>query len=129
MQTNESCTCCEKIVMTLESSAPFKSLMDLPNTIDPSTKRYAWMHHTMMTYAMIPQSINATTGVVDLYVCLDEDDLDDIDLRALAEEFLNRTMLPGQRNITRMLLSAPVLTAPKEIGCWKMHHQPLMETA
>jgi hypothetical protein len=129
METTESCTCCEKIVMTLESTTPFKALVELPNTLDPSTKRFAWKHHTMMTYAMIPRSIDTTTGVVDLYVCLDEDELDDMDLRALAEEFLNRALRPQYRNIRRILLAAPVLTAPKEIGCWKMHHRPLEETA
>ncbi len=127
MQTNESCRCCEKMVVTFESYKPFDMLMELPHTMDSTERHYAWKHHTMMTYAMIPQSIHGTTGIVDLYVCMDEDDLDDIDLRGLATEFLNRAVLPGMNSIREMRLSQPVMTAPAAIGCWKLHHHQMEE--
>jgi hypothetical protein len=115
--------------MTFESKNSFKALAELPNTFDPKTKRYTWKHHPMMTYALIPQSIMKRIGIVDLYVCLDEDDLDDVDLRALAEEFFNRVVLPEYRSILRMQLAAPVLSAPSGIGCWKLHHDAMAEIA
>ena len=102
-------------------------LMELPHTMDAESRHCEWKHHTMMTYAMIPQSIHGTTGIVDLYVCLDEDDLDDIDVRGLATEFLARAILPGMNSVKAMHLAEPVPAPPVAIGCWKLQHHQLEE--
>lgn len=123
MQTNESCRCCEKVVMTIESFKPFDMLLELPNTFDVVMKKYMWIHRGSLSFALIPQSVHGTTGIVDCFFCIDEDDLDDIDLKRTTAQFLERDILPSWENFKTVNLSQPLLAAPTAVGCWKIMHQ------
>jgi hypothetical protein len=123
MQTNESCRLCEKIVVTLELNTPIDFMLELPNTFNALSKKYEWKDYAMMAYAIIPQSLCGTTGIVDFYLCVDEDELDDIDLLDQVRKFLQREILPAWNNIKSMVLAGPILTAPVDIGCWKIKHK------
>ena len=98
-------------------------MLDLPNTFNACSKKYEWKDYAMMAYAIIPQSLRGTTGVVDFYVCGDEDNLDDIDLLEQVREFLQREILSVWNNVKSMVLVGPILTAPVDIGCWKIKHK------
>ncbi len=123
MQTTESCRLCEKITLTLESRQWLDILMELPNTFDPASRQYVWKHHGIMAYALIPQWIKGTTGGIDLYICIDEDDLDDLDLLSYATKFVHEEILRQWNSFTDVHLMPPALTAPVDIGCWKIRHE------
>ncbi len=125
METNESCNLCEKLVITVETNDRLDSLLELPNTFSFVAKRYEWVHHKGLTYALVPRSAHGTTGYIDLYLCLDEDDLDDIDLEGLAAQFLREEVFSTWDNYKSFHLTQPNLDAPIDIGCWKLHHQSL----
>jgi hypothetical protein len=124
MQTAEShCKYCEKFVLDLESHKEIDMLLELPNTYDHTVKTYKWRDTGFMAYALFPRSIHGTHGLVDVYVCVDEDDIDDIDLSVYIRKFLTQEILPSQGNVKNMNLSGPFLSPPPDIGCWRLRHE------
>ncbi len=123
MKTTESCTLCEKIVMTITSRAALASRQDLPNTFDQRSKRFAWRHTDLLAYALVPRSFEGTTGSVDCYLCVEEDDLDDVDLLEYAETVLKEMFKKRWSNIRDIHLLPPSLAAADDLACWKLRHE------
>ena len=122
-----SCSLCEKIAVTAETADPVSMLLDLPNTFDVRRKKYSWRRHDLLSYALIPRSAQGTTAQIDLYLCVDEDVLDDIDIYAYADRFMKENILPRWRTVRQVRLSQPVLTPPEDLDCWKVRHHALEE--
>ena len=74
------CRYCEKFILELEAHKEIDMLLELPNTYNPMTRTYGWRDRGVMAYALVPQAVHEHHGSVDVYVCVDEDDLDDLDL-------------------------------------------------
>ena len=117
MQTTTSCSLCEKVSVTFKSKRLLTSSLDLPNTYDRHSKKYGWKHYNLMEYALVPRTINKTTGEVDLYVCMDEDEIDDIDLIEYAEELLHKEILPAWDKFSIEKVLPAYLSPPQDIGC------------
>jgi hypothetical protein len=122
MQTGEFCTLCEKVVVTFRSEQPIVSLSELPNTFDPTSKKYSWKHYDLMEYALMPRKIEKTSGEVDLYICMDEDEIDDIDLMEYASEFLQKEIVPSWDNFQVVHVMSAFLSPPLDIGCRRIEH-------
>ncbi|HUN65013.1 MAG TPA: hypothetical protein VMW43_02860 [Bacteroidota bacterium] len=117
-QEEQECRYCEKFILELESDRPIKSIHDLPNTFNRSTGRHEWREAEGLAYAVIPRSFRGAHALIDVYVCLDEDQLDDIDLGPKTEEILNNDLLPAWGHVSTMRLAGPFLSPPADIDCW-----------
>jgi hypothetical protein len=116
------CKYCEKFVLELESHKEFDMLLELPNTFDPVTKQHEWRDTGLFAYALIPRSFHGTIGRIDVYVCVDEDDLDDVEISQETEKFLKQEILPSWGNFKTIRLAGPSLSPPADIGCWRIKH-------
>ena len=122
MQTSESCRYCERVTVTVELIKPIESTSDLPNTYDSTSGKYCWRIHDIMAYALIPRAIQGRMGQIDCYVCIDEDDLDDIDLEAYVRTFFKEIIMPQWRTLKGTHSSDPVLAPPEGVDCRKLRH-------
>lgn len=127
METTESCKQCEKFELHIETSKPILGPLELPNTYHKKTKKYVWKHTDMMAYAMIPRSVKGTTATIDLFLCIDEDILDDIDVYGYATKFLKDEIVPHWKTVKEMVLAEPLLGAPDDLPCWKLQHHGFTE--
>ena len=124
MQTTESCRYCEKVLITLEAKKPISGLLELPNTFNPAASCYEWVRREPLGYALVPLEAEGRTARVELYLCLDEDDLDDIDIHTFTNELLMNTILPVWEGIAAVVSCGdPVLSSPPvDMECWKVRH-------
>ncbi|HUL44492.1 MAG TPA: hypothetical protein VLY03_09055 [Bacteroidota bacterium] len=120
IEQDEYCHLCERMIATFEADEELCSLNELPNTFDKKSRMYVWKDHAFVSYALIPRSINGSTGLADLYVCVDEDDLDDIDLENYAAKLMGDEILPAWRKMKSVHLTEPTLAPPVDIRC-KLH--------
>ncbi|MBI5217024.1 MAG: hypothetical protein HY960_14815 [Ignavibacteriae bacterium] len=127
METTESCKQCEKIELKIETNKAISKPLDLPNTYNTKSKKYVWKHTDLMAYALIPRTMNNHSAEVDLYLCIDEDVLDDIDVYGFATKFLNDQILPKWKNVKNVQLVEPLLSSAEELLCWKYRHESLSE--
>ena len=82
MDTLNSCHMCVKVSFDLHSQNMIGNISEMPNTFDVVSGKYEWKQFGLMSYAIVPQSFRSNTARVDILVCMDEDDLDDIDLKS-----------------------------------------------
>jgi hypothetical protein len=123
MDSTDTCKLCEKIVLTLETKKPVKDALELPHTYDAHKKVFVWKFHEFMGYAMVPQVVDGPEGrmnIVELFLCIDEDDLDDIDVEGYAKKFIQEKIMPEWKNIKQVHCSKPVLNHPENLECRKM---------
>jgi len=112
MSSDLLCTQCEKIVVEVESVDPILHLHDTPNTFDPAKGTYIWKEFDVMKYALVPRTAEYRKAWIELYLCLDEDDLDDIDLVEYAKAFLAKEISPRWPLFTVLSVGQPVLATP-----------------
>ncbi|MBI4547934.1 MAG: hypothetical protein HY707_08140 [Ignavibacteriae bacterium] len=122
METTESCKFCQKIVITLKTKKKVDRLLDLPHTFDPLSGNYTWRFYEFFAYALIPRVMHGRTSQVDLYLCIDEDDLDDIDIFGYAKRFLQERVLSQWNNVESAAFVEPVLARPEDLVCRKLRH-------
>lgn len=122
METTESCKLCEKIVITMESKKNIDRLLDIPNTFDPSTRSFSWKFHEFFAYALIPRVTQGATSLIDLYLCMDEDVLDDIDVLGYAKRFMQEQIFSKWKNFKGAHFMEPTLTLPEGLVCRKLRH-------
>jgi len=125
--TTESCSQCERLSVVVESDRPLENLREMPSTYDRHKNRYVWHSHEFFGYALVPRSVEGIRGIVDAYFCIDEDDLDDIDVPGYADRFLRQYVFPRWKNLRIIEISEPVLSAPEGLLCRKLRHLPLGE--
>jgi hypothetical protein len=124
MQTAESrCKYCEKFILELELHKEIDMLLELPNTFDHIMKSYEWRDTGFLAYALLPRSIHGTHGLVDVYICVDEGEIDDLNLREYTKKFLTHEILPSWGSVKNINLSGPFLSPPLDIGCWRLRHE------
>ncbi len=124
MQTAEQrCKYCEKFVLELELHKEIDMLLELPNTYDHILKAYEWRDTGFIAYALCPRSIQGTHGIVDVYVCVDEDVEDDLDLADYTKKFLTHDILPSWGSVKHLDLTGPFLSPPSDVGCWRLRHE------
>ncbi len=80
-----------------------------------------------MAYALIPRTVKKTSAQVDMYLCIDEDVLDDIDVYGFATKFLHEEVLPKWKNVKDVQLVELLLSSAEELTCWKYRHESLNE--
>ena len=122
MQTPEDCRFCEKIHIMVQTNKPVHALLELPNTFDAKSKKYTWKSYGPMGYSLIPRAINGKHADVDFFICIDEDDLDDIDVLTYAEQFFKKEILPHWANITSTHFAEPILAPHENIECYRAEH-------
>ena len=124
MKTTESCSMCERVAVMIETTKPLESIAGLPTTQkNGKGTGTGWRKYDIMAYALVPRCVNGAVGIVDLYLCLEEDDLDDIDLAEYAEHFLKTKIFPQMDNFKEAHILPPSLSTPIDIGCWRLHHE------
>ena len=124
MQTADArCKYCEKFVLEIELHKEIDMLLELPNTFDHILKTYEWRDSGFMAYALCPRSIHGTHGIVDVYICVDEENIDDIDLSEYTKKFLIHEILPSWGSVKNTNLTGPFLSPPLDIGCWRLRHE------
>ena len=121
--TEQRCKYCEKFVLEIELHKEIDMLLELPNTFDHILKTYEWRDTGFMAYALVPRTIHGTRGTIDVYVCVDEDDIDDIDLAEYTKKFLTHEILPSWGSVKHLDVSGPFLSPPLDIGCWRLRHE------
>lgn len=121
-QTTESCRQCEKLSVLVESPDQIQSIREVPNTYDSRDEKFIWKFHEFMGYGLVPQSIDGQRATIDLYLCIDEDDLDDIDVRGYADRFLSERIPHLWKNVRILSISEPVLATPSVLPCRKLRH-------
>lgn len=114
------CNQCEKIVIEVESVNPLTHLNDAPNTFDPTSGVYAWKEFDLMKYALIPRAVEHRKAWVELFLCIDEDDLDDMDLLDYVNAFLKVEILPRWDSFSIISLAPAYLATPTLVGCWRV---------
>ncbi len=127
METTESCKQCEKLELHIQTSVPIAGPLELPNTYSKKTKNYTWKHTDMMAYALIPRSVQGSAATIDMFLCLDEDLLDDIDIHGYATKFIKEEIIPQYKSVHQYSIIEPVLGSPVGLHCWKVQHQSIIE--
>lgn len=117
MMNSDSCNECTKIVVHLAPLAPMGTLLDVPNTFNRVSQTFCWNTFDTVAYALVPQSQRKEEVLVDLYLCLDEDDLDDIDLPHFVARLLQENVLVRWRQFILLRFSEPEWIPPTGIGC------------
>jgi hypothetical protein len=125
--TTESCSQCERLSVVVESARTLEDLRELPNTHDRHKGRYVWHSREFFGYALVPRSVRGKRGIIDAYFCIDEDDLDDIDVQGYASRFLREWVFPRWKNFKIVEISEPVLAVPDGLLCRKLRHTPAGE--
>ena len=110
------CSGCEKIAIELERQQPILNLLDVPNTFNRSKRMHVWRHYKLTNYVLVPRLAEQNRVWVDLYLCGDEDDLDDLDLVDYTKQFLEDEVLPEWKGFTVKHL-APSVLAVSTVGC------------
>ncbi|MFI5253616.1 MAG: hypothetical protein ACHQQQ_14435 [Bacteroidota bacterium] len=128
MDENYSCNLCVKISFDLHSPKSLRNLSDAPSTYDGVSKKYEWRKYDLMSYAIVPKNFLPHGVQVDIYVCMDEDDLDDMDLKQYVGDFFTKSILPGWRGFTINSITEPTDEPPFEVGCPKVMHKSTENT-
>jgi len=71
----------------------------------------------------VPRAVQGTTGIADLYLCLDEDDMDDIDILDYARKMFREKVFPAWKVGKEMQFLQPSLSPPVDLPCWKLRHE------
>ena len=98
---------CLKVVVDLNAPAGLSNLFGAPNTFDVDAQEYVWKQYDCMAYAIVPREIESDLVRVDLYVTMDEDDLDDIDLPKYIGDFLKGEILRDAPGFSISWISEP----------------------
>jgi len=101
---------CLKIVVDFATTRSLSTSMDMPNTYDQSEDRFEWRTFEFMEYALVPREFNQGIARVDLYILMDEDDLDVIDEVRYIADFLTNELIPQWNGFT--VQWAPAVTGP-----------------
>jgi len=125
MQTTESCTLCEKIAVTLEAKQPIGDLSEIPTTFDPNSRTYTWVQHDFLSYAVVPRTVHGTTARVDMFFCVDEDDLDDVNLVECAERLLHERVLLQWNIFKNASFVQSGCSSSADLPCRKLRHDVL----
>jgi hypothetical protein len=99
-----------------------------PSTYDAASRKYLWKSFDLMNYAIVPKVILNEGVQVDVFVCMDEDDLDDVDLKQYVGDFFMKTILPEWEGYSLSRISEPTDEPPFEVGCPKTKHSGIGET-
>ncbi len=99
---------CEKIQLEFETTSPYNSLGEVPNTFDAGTNSFEWRKYDFIEYALMPRTMKSSSVLVDLYVLADEDDLDDINLADYCTKFLHEHIFTKWKNLKNVRLSTPI---------------------
>ena len=122
MKTTESCRYCEKVLVELVSPTPIASLLDVPNTFDASRREYSWKIYDSAAYALVPRAIAKTSAELDVFVCMEEDDLDDIDLLEFVKEVVVRELASWKTSLRITRVTDSLLAPPAELQCYRQRH-------
>lgn len=114
------CHQCEKIVIEVQSVDPIARLNDAPNTFDPARGVYVWREFDIMKYALVPRAVEHRKAWLELFLCIDEDDLDDIDLLEYVNSFLKVEILPRWVTFSVVSIAPAYLATPDVVGCWRV---------
>ncbi len=117
IQEGSPCRLCVKLSVDLRCAGKPCLLSDAPNTFDVVSQKYEWKNFDLMNYALIPRALLANGVQVAMYICMDEEDLDDMDLNKYVESFLKESLLPLWQGFSVEHISEPTDEPPFEIGC------------
>ena len=121
--TTRSCNECEKVSIFLQSHEPIRDLEDLPSTYDTHEQSFVWKFHEFMAYIIVPRMIDGTLGVVDLYLCIDGEDSERIDVGGYAKRFLRERVFPQWPNFEIVYISDPTRASSPGVKCRKIRLQ------
>jgi hypothetical protein len=127
-QTMTSCRQCEKLSILVEAPQQILNVLELPNTYDPRHDEYVWKFHEFFGYALVPCVIDGTQATIDVYFCVDQDDLDDIDVRGYAMRFLSERISVLWKDVRILRVSEATLAFPVALLCRKPAHVEAGET-
>src|SRR5512140_1505491 len=119
METNETCNLCIKMTFELRSSRRLTEKSPVPTTFNADEGRYVWIESGLMACAVIPQERKPNGVEVDVLICMDEDDLDDVNLKPYVEDFFKSVILPKWRGFYVHHVHDPVDSHPGDAGCVK----------
>ena len=125
MDTLNSCHMCVKVSFDLHSQNMIGNISEMPNTFDVVSGKYEWKQFGLMSYAIVPQSFRSNTARVDILVCMDEDDLDDIDLKSYVGSYFATEILPRWQGYSITESHDPIDSVPGDIGCLRAHYHGL----
>jgi hypothetical protein len=127
MDDNYSCNMCVKVTLDLCCTMALRNVERAPSTYDGISRKYEWKKFDLMNYAIVPK-IKLNDGVqVDVFVCMDEDDLDDMEIKEYVGEFFAKTILPAWEGYSLGHVSEPTDEPPFEVGCPKTKHSGMGE--
>lgn len=121
MRSDNPCKYCERVTVNVELTHPVETMADIPNTYDPDSGRYCWRTHDVMSYALIPRAIQHHVGQLDCYVCMDDEDLADINLEAYVGRFFEESVMPQWTSLKRTYATPPVPAPPEGIECRRVN--------
>lgn len=122
LYSTDPCTACERLVVTVESSRPISGAEDLPNTYDAGQRSFVWKFHEFFGYALIPRSSHGKLAEIDCYLCIDEEDADDIDVHGYTGRFLREKVFQAYGHLRIVGLSQPIFDRTDELRCRKLKH-------
>jgi hypothetical protein len=120
MRPDKPCKYCERVTVNLELAEPVETMDDIPNTYDPDSGRYCWRIHDVMSYALIPRAIQQHVGQIDCYVCIDDEDLADINLEAYVGRFFAESVMPQWKSLKKTFAAQPVPAPPEGVACRRL---------
>jgi hypothetical protein len=122
VEDNYSCNLCVKVTLGLRCTKALRNIERAPSTYDAVSRKYEWKNFDLMDYAIVPKDILNDGVQVDVFVCMDEDDLDDVELKQYVGDFYTKTILPVWEGYSLSHISEPTDEPPFEVGCPKTKH-------
>ena len=119
MNSINVCDMCVKVPVKLHSAKILKEDSEIPSTLDARSGKYEWKVYDLMACAIMPQNKLRHDARIEVLVCMDEDDLDDVDLQRYVAQFLQEVILPKWNGFAIAEVGEPVDTHPSAGACYR----------
>lgn len=119
MYSTRPCTYCEMAFVEFESDRVLTDLLDAPNTYDRSRRTYLWVETHTLKYLLIPRSVQNSTIHAELYLCVDEDDLKDLNLSDFLRTLIEQEVLLRWPSFRVADVIPALVSAKPDAQCWR----------
>lgn len=114
------CAYCEMAFIDFETDRALTDPLEAPNTYDRANRCYRWVDAHAIKYLLVPRSLDRSTVHAELYLCLDEDDIRDLNLSDFLRTLVEQEILPRWPTFRLVDVIPALVSAKPEAPCWRL---------
>lgn len=120
MVNSPPCAYCEMAFIDFETDRALTDPLEAPSTYDRANRCYHWVDAHAIKYLLVPRSLDRSTVHAELYLCLDEDDIRDVNLSEFLSVFIDREILSRWPTFRVAEIIPALVSAKPEGKCWRI---------